>query len=288
MKKILVIGDIHGNDIWKEIVAQNQFDVCVFLGDYFDDWDIPVPEQIENFKNILAFKKEHNDRVVLLLGNHDYHYLVTGERYSGYNAIRATDIREVLNQNHELLQFAWGFKNYLFTHAGLTKTWAERFNVPLSSNAAIVAHAINEVPLSAFAFARDGMDPSGDDKVQGPTWVRPTSLVQDKPDNLVQVVGHTTVTAIQNFKEANVFLCDALRSNEFMQIIVSDKAIKTFFRSVDFAQCEMCDAVVPQSGLSRFTWRYTSKIHTYKSSGKKFIVTGSKHLCDTCIKNITS
>ena len=36
--RIIVIGDIHGRTIWKDIVNQ-EFDLCVFLGDYVDSHD---------------------------------------------------------------------------------------------------------------------------------------------------------------------------------------------------------------------------------------------------------
>ena len=38
--KTIVIGDIHGRDVWKEIVFQEQADRVIFIGDYFDSFDI--------------------------------------------------------------------------------------------------------------------------------------------------------------------------------------------------------------------------------------------------------
>ena len=42
MKKTIIIGDIHGRDIWKNIVAQEQADRVIFIGDYFDSFNIEV------------------------------------------------------------------------------------------------------------------------------------------------------------------------------------------------------------------------------------------------------
>ena len=53
MNKLVAIGDIHGRDIWKQIVDQEQPDTVVFVGDYFDSFDIPGKAQIDNFKNII-------------------------------------------------------------------------------------------------------------------------------------------------------------------------------------------------------------------------------------------
>ena len=48
--KIIAIGDIHGRSIWKNIVSANSYDKVVFLGDYFDSFDIHTLDQIDNFK----------------------------------------------------------------------------------------------------------------------------------------------------------------------------------------------------------------------------------------------
>ena len=83
--KIIVIGDIHGRDIWKEIVKQ-EYDKVIFLGDYLDSYDLPVDKQRQNLIDILEFKANNRDKVELLIGNHDFQYLPgINETYSGYN-----------------------------------------------------------------------------------------------------------------------------------------------------------------------------------------------------------
>ena len=37
--KLVAIGDIHGRDIWKQIVETEQPNTVVFVGDYFDSFD---------------------------------------------------------------------------------------------------------------------------------------------------------------------------------------------------------------------------------------------------------
>jgi len=83
--KIIVLGDTHGRSKWKEVLRKEpDATKVVFLGDYFDSFDIPFEEQVENFTNILALKKEDPDKIVLLLGNHDFQYLpYVTEHYSG-------------------------------------------------------------------------------------------------------------------------------------------------------------------------------------------------------------
>jgi len=76
--KTVFIGDIHGRSIWKQIVEQEKPDRVIFVGDYFDSFDIPGIDQIHNFKEIIHFKKTSGIEVVLLVGNHDYHYMGYG------------------------------------------------------------------------------------------------------------------------------------------------------------------------------------------------------------------
>ena len=58
MSKILVLGDIHGRTLWKNIVDLEQPDLTIFLGDYVSTHDHSVTEQmqIENLEDILQYK----------------------------------------------------------------------------------------------------------------------------------------------------------------------------------------------------------------------------------------
>ena len=59
MSKTIYIGDIHGRDVWNEIVAKHDdADNIVFIGDYFDSFDIPSVVQLDNVKKIVEFKKK--------------------------------------------------------------------------------------------------------------------------------------------------------------------------------------------------------------------------------------
>ena len=53
--KTLVLGDIHGRTIWKDIIEHEQPDLTIFLGDYVSTHDYGVTEQsqIDNLENIL-------------------------------------------------------------------------------------------------------------------------------------------------------------------------------------------------------------------------------------------
>lgn len=47
----------------------------IFIGDYFDSHDeYSTVEQIQNFKDIIEYKTNSTKKVIMLIGNHDYHY----------------------------------------------------------------------------------------------------------------------------------------------------------------------------------------------------------------------
>lgn len=69
--KILVLGDIHGRTIWKDIIEKENPDKVIFLGDYVSTHDnISSTQQLNNLEDILAYKEDNLDKVILLRGNH--------------------------------------------------------------------------------------------------------------------------------------------------------------------------------------------------------------------------
>lgn len=231
MKKIIALGDTHGRTLWKDIVIkESDADKFVFIGDYFDTHDgVSTQQQIENFKDILEFKKNNSDKVILIIGNHDFHYLKGAqETYSGYQQFKAIDINEVLEPAVAtgVLQMCYIHDNFVFTHAGLTKTWCENNDINLSDlensvNRRFMSH------ISSFRFTYgDNYSNSGNDVTQPPIWVRIPSLMEDKLDGYTFVVGHTTLK--------NLAIIDGLigidtigTSGEYLQILDGVPSAKT-------------------------------------------------------------
>ena len=220
--KIIALGDTHGRDIWKQIVkVEEDFDKFIFIGDYFDTREgIDASTQIQNFKEILEFKKANPDKVFLLIGNHDFHYLKgCGETYSGYQQYAAMDINEVLQpavtSGH--MQICHVFDEYIFSHAGLTNTWVENneidlYNIEESVNLRFMKN------MESFKFEYgENLDRSGDDVTQSPIWVRIPSLFRDMVKGFTYVVGHTTVKEMH--MASNIIAIDCLgTSNEYLVI----------------------------------------------------------------------
>lgn len=199
--KIIALGDTHGRTHWKNIVAkETDADKIIFIGDYFDThYDVSVDQQIQNFIDILNFKKENVDKVILLIGNHDFHYLKGAqETYSGYQKFKATDINEVLEPavSTGLLQMCYVHDNYVFTHAGLTKTWCSNNEINLSElEDSVNRRFMSNIESFRFTYG-DNYSQSGNDITQPPIWVRIPSLLADKLEGYRFVVGHTTLQEI--------------------------------------------------------------------------------------------
>lgn len=221
--RIIALGDTHGRTDWKQITANEKFDKVVFIGDYFDTHeDISPEQQKENFKDIIAYKKANMDKVVLLFGNHDYHYLrTTNETYSGYQQWQKTDIQELLHPaiDEGLLQMCFVWHNLIFCHAGITQTWCENNLVNKDNSYNFLEDAVNELfkykPNSFRFTSGKNHSPYGDDVEQSPIWVRPNSLLRDRIEGFIQVVGHTTQNKLVITDD--VILIDTLgTSNEYL------------------------------------------------------------------------
>lgn len=209
-KKIIAIGDIHGRDVWRKIPDADR---VVFVGDYFDSRSgISGVAQLENFFDICHYKMENPEKVVLLLGNHDYHYLRgVSESYTGYQPLMRFTFELALHEarNKGLMQWVYLEDGFLFSHAGVTKTWLKANGGDLSK--------INDLPDKAFRFnPGDNDSPVGDDVCQSPIWVRPGSLEADRLESVVHVVGHTMQDGIGVGDD--VIYIDALESGEYLEI----------------------------------------------------------------------
>lgn len=200
--KIITLGDTHGRSLWKEIVEQEKPDKVVFIGDYFDSYDIDPATQINNFLEICEYKRKNPD-TILLIGNHDYHYFpeIGGHGISGYNKEASYTIGHALSANRDLLQMAYQLKvdgidlPILFTHAGVSPIWLEmnygRWQDEYSSIADVVNDLWKHKPDS---FMFNGRDPYGNDTYQTPIWIRPSGLMRAAgtfKKDIIQVVGHT-------------------------------------------------------------------------------------------------
>jgi UDP-2,3-diacylglucosamine pyrophosphatase LpxH len=209
--KTVIIGDIHGHDSWKQVVAQEyDADRFIFVGDYFDSFTVSGVVQIHNFKEIVEFKTTTDKEVIMLIGNHDYHYFpeIGDSNTSGYQHTLAPSIKQVVGENKQHLQLAYQFDDILVTHAGVSSEWLDdtitMWDVP---NLAMYLNDLftyqpTKVAYRSFKYYDYENNQAqlasgfGAETFQGPIWIRPKALMEANRDTLRtqirQVVGHTT------------------------------------------------------------------------------------------------
>ena len=200
-KKIIVIGDIHGRDDWNKIVDDNpDADLFVFLGDYVSTHDgISQEQQLNNLFDILQFKEDNPDKVILLRGNHDIQHLgYYWAECSGYfsKVGREMSKPELRERYLRDTQWVYIYKDIVFSHAGITERWFK------DSGVCFLNEINNLEPSELFGFRPCKLsDYYGISQTQGPTWVRPQTLIEYAIPEWTQVVGHTPVKNIINLKE---------------------------------------------------------------------------------------
>lgn len=146
MPKILVIPDIHGESFWKEPVLKyiDQVDRVVFLGDYPDPYRSVLGEYefdavYNNMMEIIELKQNNYDKVILLKGNHDFHYcskrameIACASRCDKQNWHK---FYKIFSEYEDLFKIAHLEKvkdiTYLFSHAGFTIYWLNLVNAKL-------------------------------------------------------------------------------------------------------------------------------------------------------------
>lgn len=188
MSKILIVGDVHGRTFWrkaKEMISS--VDKVVFLGDYLDPYPlegITSEQAIEEFKDIIQFKKDNMDKVILLLGNHDGVYAYNFGSASRYDYKNEDTIKELFNNNRELFQLHYLHDKYLFSHAGITNYWLSKyFNVSIDEFLSLPESEIIPKLWTLSAF-RGGSDETG-----SMIWSDVREF--DRESTYFQIFGHT-------------------------------------------------------------------------------------------------
>lgn len=133
--KIIIVPDVHGRDFWRQAINSDA-DKIIFLGDYLDHYpdESTYYHDIANFLEILDFKRKFPDKVILLIGNHDFAYyneeIYRSEEYWCRHDHKNHDIiHRLFEDNKDLFELYYEIPNFckgikqeklLFTHAGFT------------------------------------------------------------------------------------------------------------------------------------------------------------------------
>jgi hypothetical protein len=230
--KYVIIGDVHGRTNWKQIIEkESDADKFIFLGDYFDpyDWTLSLEDLINNFENILKFKLDNLDKVVLLIGNHDlaaFESQANKCRYVDglYENLRRVFYNGIISNVFQLCYFI--NDSIICSHAGFSKTWLSKGNLKLKEsdlNDDFKNCLLDEDLIEHYDFNHgDGTiwpDSSGDNSWQSPLWIRVPSLMHDKPDEIIQCIGHSRINKFANtldfLNSKGILLCDCLEHDKY-------------------------------------------------------------------------
>lgn len=244
-KKVLFIGDIHGNSEWRELALDGlkNFYEVVFLGDYLDSFHISPVLQLDNLKALIAFirNKPKQGKITALWGNHDYAYLHSYSSISGSQHSQAYIYRELLEKNRELFQIAWGYtgdngKYTLATHAGLTSTFWKRHILPLFEEGGFLyqltdGNGPDSLPihetLNYLADKKELMwkvgSMRGGGGTPGPLWADYRELLEDPYPDINQVFGHTAKSSpsVDHFGDYFIACIDSWANRKIASMVIS-------------------------------------------------------------------
>lgn len=219
-QEIIVIGDIHGESCWKEIVERHPGEKYIFLGDYCDPYnqDLFEDDVLNNLSQIIKFKQEHRDNVILLLGNHDMQYIDdTAELCSRYMVRINNEIEELFKENKDSFQKIHSEGDLLFTHAGISQNWFNTnfANMDKGDILEIINNHDNAGVLHHCGKARGGRMPYG-----GIFWADKNEMCNPL-NGFIQIVGHTRVPDISLKcidENTAIFFCDCLAMGKYLSI----------------------------------------------------------------------
>ena len=224
--RILVLGDTHGRLIWNDVIKNESPDLVVFLGDYVSTHELISPDQqLSNLEDILNYKEENPEKVILLRGNHDIQHLgyywaeCSGFDFQIWKHMAQPEFKaRFLRLTQWIYIHRFIFKNILFSHAGVSQVWMDGNDIKSVED-------INKLePSEIFGFTTDNVfDCCGDSVTQPPTWIRPTSLYRCNVKGYTQIVGHTPAKEIADIYKCtknneHIWLCDTLANGKYLLI----------------------------------------------------------------------
>ena len=272
--KVLTVGDIHGREIWKDFIFGSiekfedwalecssgdyvrpweetldlrfsDIDKVVFVGDYFDSFDVNNVIMKKNAEDLFLFKRCYPDRVEMLWGNHDVSYWYKEEACSGFRGEMYVDFHEILYANKDNLKVAFQIGNVLWSHAGVTDSFYKKLmlkewndDVKEHERWVSLGDETHEKPdLSRYTIANFlnfkwyekwrplfnvGKRRGGFDLIPGPLWADQAELQNDMLNGVFQFVGHTPVPYVKGTYDANHGVCflDCLERRNSKGVVV--------------------------------------------------------------------
>jgi hypothetical protein len=165
-------------------------------------------EILNNLLDIIELKKKYPEKVILLLGNHDIHYMFLNEGFdcSGFRPTMKMVLKEVFSKNKKLFQIAYQIEDHIWSHAGISQGWYD-YNKDVIEKVQITFECVNlAVTLNKMLYsnhfrdlfqcgrARYGRYPYG-----GIVWADRSETMNKYLTGYHQIVGHTPIKEITKF-----------------------------------------------------------------------------------------
>ena len=218
----IAIGDVHGLDLWRDVVEAHPECRVVFLGDYLDPYGyVHKGKLLDNLRAIMQLKRDRPEDVVLLLGNHDLHYFCE-DAYVGtrFDMEIAADASKLFLDNIHLFQYAFQDGEYLFTHAGVSQEWFD--NDFCGDAARPIADQLNNPAADQVpALLRVGSARGGRACDTGGIFWADKSELEEPLYGFTQIVGHNRVAEVTEHTGpggGRIVFCDCLRNGLYLYI----------------------------------------------------------------------
>ena len=112
----IIIGDEHGRgkfcNIYNKLKDDSTIKHFVCVGDYFDPYFCykeDASDLLENYNKIIEAARK-DSRIILLLGNHDIHYIMNCDN-SRFDYFNAGKFEKAFMDNIDLFKLAYKFDN---------------------------------------------------------------------------------------------------------------------------------------------------------------------------------
>mgnify|MGYP001125366280 CR=1 FL=1 len=221
-KSLVVIGDVHGLDLWQYVVHVHPECKIVFLGDYLDPYEYVDGEKlIANLYEIIDLKKSRPDDVVLLLGNHDMHYFCSDiDIGTRFDYVIGGKISRIFLENLSLFQHAFQSGNKVFTHAGISQEWWDNdFHGDIRKPIAEQLNHPSKVQVPALC--RVGQLRGGKCGSMGGIFWADRNELTEPLHGFTQIVGHNRVadvTELEGNEGSKIVFCDCLWQGKYLHI----------------------------------------------------------------------
>lgn len=241
MAKVLVIPDIHtyykkAQEILDKF--EKEADVTVFLGDYFDQFNDTVEDNIETAKWLLQTQSKSSGRV-FVIGNHDIHYMARDAtwRCAGYNwnkHLAINDIMEGCNWSKVRFKLHYEVDGVLYTHAGVHPSFIEGNKSSMGSYISLCDGALKSFRNVNKTNRHDRISPllgagksrGGDMEVGGVLWADFNSDMKPGPHYINQVFGHTPMAnpECHEYDNGKMVMCiDSYPPLQFPMLVTDGK-----------------------------------------------------------------